>query len=176
MRFYQARADTRSIDKGEDYDALPELYVIFICIFDYFGYGDPLYEFEYTCKQRPPADLQTGTHLIIVNSKDFEACDSEKLRSLLRFIKTDVPDEKDELIMELADAKNKAQATLHIGLLADPEMDERVRKRYYLMQGREEGRKEVVERMQELLDSGFSVEEAMNIILEETDSSQNIDH
>lgn len=169
MRFYQARADVSSLDKGEDYDALPELYIIFICTFDHFGHGDPLYEFEFVCRKRPLVDSGAGIHFVVVNTRDFEACDSEKLRSLLRFIKTDIPDEKDGLIMELDKAKKQATATLHIGLLSDPEMDERVRKRYYTKLGREE----VLKRAKALRDSGLISDEALSALLEESYQDEN---
>ncbi len=48
-RFYQAQLDVAELKPGDDYNKLPDSYVIFICSFDPFGRG--LYQYTYieTC-------------------------------------------------------------------------------------------------------------------------------
>ena len=45
-RYYQGIIDLDLIRKGQDYDELPVGIVIFVCTFDMFGLGLPVYRFE----------------------------------------------------------------------------------------------------------------------------------
>lgn len=46
FRYYQSAIDARCLDKGDDYDMLPEAYVVFLCTHDPFGLGLPTYRLE----------------------------------------------------------------------------------------------------------------------------------
>lgn len=80
MRFYQGTLDSRNLEKGCEYEFLPETYVIFICCFDPFGKGQLLYSFQNYCKD---ADLYLGdgsTKIVVnVTGKD------DKLKDLQVF-------------------------------------------------------------------------------------------
>jgi len=45
-RYYHALKTAKSLKKGENYSTLKPGYVIFICMFDLFGMGEPMYTFE----------------------------------------------------------------------------------------------------------------------------------
>lgn len=76
--------------------------------------------------------------------------------------------------MKSSDTKKKGQATLHVGLLADPEMDARVLKRGYLKQGREKGCKEAIDRLREYHGIGLLVGATTNILLEEIEEKYKV--
>ena len=101
-----------------------------------------------------------------MNTNGFEVRRDKKLRSLLKFIMTDVPDEEDELTMELEEAKSKA-AVLSVGVLADPEMDARVLRRQHIAEGVEQERARQSERIKELQEAGASSDEIVAALLED---------
>ena len=47
-RYYQAAADIDTTPKGSEYNDLKQNYVIFICTFDPFHQGKPIYNFQAT--------------------------------------------------------------------------------------------------------------------------------
>ncbi len=67
LRYYQGVIDLNLIEKGDDYDQLPESVVVFICTFDYFGKGLPFYVFENRCEAMPELLLGDGTRKVFVN-------------------------------------------------------------------------------------------------------------
>lgn len=60
-RFYQASIDIDYLDKGENYDTLPECNVMFICTFDPFKKGLCQYTFRERCDEFPDMTLDDGT-------------------------------------------------------------------------------------------------------------------
>lgn len=67
-RYYQAEMDVAELKPGDDYDKLPDSYVIFICTFDPFGKGLYQYTFSERCEQNGMY-LGDGTHKIFLNTK-----------------------------------------------------------------------------------------------------------
>ena len=67
-RYYSAMIDTNTLEQGQDFDKLPENYVIFITEKDFRGDGKPAYQVEryYVDDHRPFSD---GTHIIFVNGQ-----------------------------------------------------------------------------------------------------------
>ena len=57
-RYYQNIIGTNMLRKGMHYRELKKAYVIFICTFDPFGAGLPVYHFTYRCKEN--GNLQMG--------------------------------------------------------------------------------------------------------------------
>lgn len=67
-RFYQAQLDVAELKPGDDYNKLPDSYVIFICTFDPFGRG--LYRYTYTERCEEDGEpLGDGTYKIFLNTK-----------------------------------------------------------------------------------------------------------
>ena len=71
-RYYQAEMDVSQLKPGEDYDSLPESYVIFICTFDPFDKGLYKYTFVERCEENGMY-LGDGTHKIFLNTKGTNA-------------------------------------------------------------------------------------------------------
>ena len=65
-RFYASLIDTRALHEGEDFEALPEVWVIFITEGDYLGGGQPLYHFVRREEKEGGRNLNDGSHIIYV--------------------------------------------------------------------------------------------------------------
>ena len=79
-RYYQAAADIDTTPKGSQYSDLKQNYVIFICTFDPFHQGKPIYSFQNYCVDHGvPIPLADGTEKIFLNTtaKDLSNLDGE---------------------------------------------------------------------------------------------------
>lgn len=82
LRYYQSLIDVSYLNKGCDYNDLPETYVIFFCTFDYLSKGLPVYSFNNMCCEDKSIILNDGVTKVIANSK---AAASEKNIELKAF-------------------------------------------------------------------------------------------
>lgn len=69
IRYYQGMIDLDNLKRGQNFDALGESYIIFICPFDYFGKGRHMYTFRETCEEDSTLKLGDGTAKIFLNTK-----------------------------------------------------------------------------------------------------------
>ena len=79
-RYDQAAADIDTTPKGSEYSDLKQNYVIFICTFDPFYQGKPIYSFQNYCVDYGvPIPLADGTEKIFLNTtaKDLSSLDGE---------------------------------------------------------------------------------------------------
>lgn len=86
FRYYQSAIDTSILSKGEDYRKLPESYIIFICTQDPFGADLPRYDIERTCVEDSRAEIQCGSHWVVLNAQSYQKEANESLRKLLEYI------------------------------------------------------------------------------------------
>lgn len=91
ISYYQSYLTQHALGAGQDYNDRVDTYVIFICDFDFFGAGLPVYTTE-VCVKESDLILDTGEHNIILNAKakDFSAV-SQGLAAFLKYVDTDVP-------------------------------------------------------------------------------------
>ena len=66
-RFHSSVIDRTLLEKGEDFDALVDTYVIFITEHDKYGAGLPLYHVERTVTELRHTTFGDGAHIIYVN-------------------------------------------------------------------------------------------------------------
>ena len=66
-RFTGAMVDTRLLEKGEDYEDLPNRYTIFITEEDYYKRKEPVYHVENTIKELDNAPLGDGSYILYIN-------------------------------------------------------------------------------------------------------------
>ena len=65
-RYNSSMMDANLLKKGEDFDNLPETYVVFITENDVMGRGKPLYQIE-RCILETGERFEDGTHILYVN-------------------------------------------------------------------------------------------------------------
>ena len=67
-RYHSGLLDMNTLEAGQDFDELPESYVIFITRDDMLGYGLPIYHINKKIEE-VTEDFQDGAHIIYVNAK-----------------------------------------------------------------------------------------------------------
>ena len=85
-RYYQNIIGTNMLRKGMHYRELRKAYVIFICTFDPFGAGLPVYHFTYRCKENDSLQMGDLTENIFLNVKAADKTDDEELAAFLRYV------------------------------------------------------------------------------------------
>ncbi|MGF7107859.1 Rpn family recombination-promoting nuclease/putative transposase [Treponema pedis] len=90
MRYYQCAIDESSLNKGNDYNDLPDTFIIFFCTFDYLAKGLPVYTITPSCAETGQS-FNDGTTKIIINSKAAEKADGE-LKEFLQYMNGKSPD------------------------------------------------------------------------------------
>ena len=91
-RYYQNIIGTNMLRKGMHYRELRKAYVIFICTFDPFGTGLPVYHFTYRCKENGNLQMGDLTENIFLNVKAADKTDDEDLAAFLRYVNGQKPD------------------------------------------------------------------------------------
>ena len=91
-RYYQNIIGTNMLRKGMHYRELKKAYVIFICTFDPFGDGLPIYHFTYRCKENDNLQMDDLTENIFLNVKAADKTDDEELAAFLRYVNGQKPD------------------------------------------------------------------------------------
>ena len=84
-RYYHSQLDMELLTSGEDYENLPQVFVIFICDFDPFGKRKYCYWFQNCCMEDGTLQLQDGQHTIFLSTKGEN--DSEVSQDLIQFLK-----------------------------------------------------------------------------------------
>ncbi len=77
-RYHSGLMDMNTLNPGQDFDELPETYVIFITRDDTLGSGCPIYHINRTIRETCES-FQDGAHIIYVNSKKQEDTELGKL-------------------------------------------------------------------------------------------------
>ena len=85
-RYYQGLMDVDSIQFGQEYSALKDSYVIFLCLGDAFGYRLPVYTFRYRAEEDKNILMNDGTVNIFFNATMYDKMQSENLRSFFKYL------------------------------------------------------------------------------------------
>ncbi len=88
MRYYQVAMDTGALNEGEDYDRLPESYIIFICDHDPFGRGLPRYTMKHGCKEAEGLVIDDGICWVALNAPAWDKEHDAPLSQLLEYVHT----------------------------------------------------------------------------------------
>ena len=86
MRYYQCAIDNSAINKGGDYNDLPDTFIIFFCTFDYPNRGHPVYTFKNFCEEDPDLLLPDGVTKVILNSAAAAKETNPELKALLEYM------------------------------------------------------------------------------------------
>ena len=84
-RFYQGVLDTATLHRGSSYRSLKDSYIVFICTFDPFKLGLPVYTVRQVFKEAPKKDYDDGTNAIFYNCPAWQRCQNENVRALMKY-------------------------------------------------------------------------------------------
>ncbi len=85
-RYYQGMIDMGLLEKGGDYDTLNPSFIIFICTFDPFHKGLPIYTFRNRCVECEGLELQDEATKIFLNSKSRDENIDPDISAFLRYV------------------------------------------------------------------------------------------
>ena len=85
-RYYQSLMDIDSIKKGQSYNTLKDSYVIFICMFDPFEKGLPVYSFQNTCKENTSIKLNDRSFKVFYNATGYEKEKDAEISAFLKYL------------------------------------------------------------------------------------------
>lgn len=99
-RYYQSILDTAHFNSGEPYIKLPETFIIFICTFDPFGLGLPIYTFDTKCNERETLAFDDATHKIFFNTTADLSDLPQNVRNMLEYINSGAVNDSATQIIE----------------------------------------------------------------------------
>lgn len=108
FRFYQGAMDTRDLRKGADYDQLPESAIVFVCGYDPFRRGAPIYRIRPACEEAGEGDIGFGAQWVAMNCPAWEREADPALRNLLQYFANGARAEGDELVGRMSAAVAEA--------------------------------------------------------------------
>ena len=156
MRYYQCAIDNSAINKGGDYNDLPDTFIIFLCTFDYLEKGLPVYTIKPYCTETEH-EFTDGTTKIIVNSTASQRAE-ENLKAFLSYMNGQIPvtaftQKLEERVNETKKDEEKRREYM---LLKSFEMDAR---RAGIQEGIAQGFADgIIQTAKKLLEIGLSVE------------------
>ena len=85
-RYYQSLISMDMLKQGMKYRELRKSYVIFICTFDPFGKGLPMYHFTYRCKENNALEMGDLTENIYLNARAADKAEDKALADFLSYV------------------------------------------------------------------------------------------
>ena len=141
-RYYHSQMVMDALASGEDYETMPDTFVIFVCDFDPFGEHLYCYTFGNECRENKNVKLDDGSYTIFLSTRgeNEEEVPAELVR-FLKFVTADLEESEEDFQDELV---KQFQETIH-NIKADREMGERYMifeemLREEKLEGRQEGR------------------------------------
>ncbi len=101
-RYYHSQMVMEALANGEDYETLPDTFVIFVCDFDPFGEHLYCYTFGNECKENKKVRLDDGSCTIFLSTKgeNEEEVPPELVR-FLKFVTADLEESEEDFQDEL---------------------------------------------------------------------------
>lgn len=84
-RYYQSMLDTDNLLKGQHYSQLPESFIIFICSYDPFGLGLPIYTFQNRCNEEESLFLNDRSTRKFFNALAYEKESDVEIKTFLQY-------------------------------------------------------------------------------------------
>lgn len=89
-RYYQSILDMDMLQKGQNYDELPPLALIFVCAFDFFGEGRYAYTIKSRCVENLELELENDVTILLLNALGSHGKISELVKNFLEYVNTSV--------------------------------------------------------------------------------------
>lgn len=159
FRFYQGAMDARELRKGADFDELPASAIVFVCEFDPFGLGVPVYRVEPSCEGISSADLGFDQIWIALNCPAWGLLPDGALRNLLVYLAEGRVEPDDPLVRRIDDAVAEAnddegwvESVYAVSrVFEDQAREARIQARAARREGEQEGLRRGIEQGQERL-------------------------
>ena len=181
-RYYHSQIDMELLFAGEDYETLPDAYVIFICDFDPFYKKKYRYTFDSLCREDHEIQLEDGSHTVFLSTcGENEEDVPPELVKFLKYVKAglkeSIEDFADSFVSRVQDAVRNVKTSREMEeqymLLEELIKEEREDARQQaLLEGRELGISEgrISDILELLSDLGEVPEDIRKTLEEETDS------
>ena len=140
-RYYQSLISMDMLRRGMDYTELHKSYVVFICTFDPYGKGLPVYHFTNRSREDDSLEMGDLTESIFLNAKAADKAEDKELAAFLRYVNSGLA--QSEFTQEIDDETKKVRNdTDWRERVVTWEMDLRIMERRALEKGKKEGKKE----------------------------------
>ncbi|MBQ5345915.1 MAG: Rpn family recombination-promoting nuclease/putative transposase, partial [Acidaminococcaceae bacterium] len=106
-RYYQSIASMDMLRRGMHYNELRRSYVIFICTFDPFKEGLPVYHFTYRCGENNALEMGDLTENIFLNAKAADKATDKELAAFLSYVNGKAPESEFTQTVEKETARVK---------------------------------------------------------------------
>lgn len=106
-RYYQSIAGMDMLRRGMHYNELRRSYVIFICTFDPFKEGLPVYHFIYRCGENNALEMGDLTENIFLNAKAADKAEDKELAAFLSYVNGKAPESEFTQTVEKETARVK---------------------------------------------------------------------
>ena len=120
------------------YNELRKSYVIFICTFDPFGKGLPVYHFTYRCKENNALEMQDLTENIFLNARAADKTDDKELSAFLSYVNGNKPESEFTRTVDRETARVKDDEIWRARVMTW-EMDQKIMQKRYYQQGEKSG-------------------------------------
>ncbi len=120
-RYYHSQMDMELLLSGEEYDSLPNTYVIFICDFDPFGEGKYRYTLETKCRESESVVVEDGRTSIFLNTHGTnEQEESETFVKFMKYVRAELgesmDDYEDDFVRKLQQTVKKIKQSREMGV------------------------------------------------------------
>ena len=119
-RYYQSVMDMDMLQKGQTYDKLSPLVLVFVCAFDLFKEGRYVYTFKSRCLENLDLELANDVTTMFLNANCVAGDVTPQMVNFLEYVKTQVPNDAYTRELEAEVARLK--------------LDKEVRRKYMVLQ------------------------------------------
>ena len=119
-RYYQSVMDMDMLQKGQTYDKLSPLVLVFVCAFDLFKEGRYVYTFKSRCLENLDLELANDVTTMFLNANGVAGDVTPQMVNFLKYVKTQVPNDAYTRELEAEVARLK--------------LDKEVRRKYMVLQ------------------------------------------
>ena len=119
-RYYQSVMDMDMLQKGQTYDKLSPLVLVFVCAFDLFKEGRYVYTFKSRCLENLDLELANDVTTMFLNANGVAGDVTQQMVNFLEYVKTQVPNDAYTRELEAEVARLK--------------LDKEVRRKYMVLQ------------------------------------------